>query len=197
MGDHEDAKATFLLERQEEIQHVPPQRRAKGGEGLIEQQYRLVTHQRPGNGHALAFAARHFTGLPLVQSREPDTFQCGGNLVALRFIQIERRRNAERHIGPQVEVGEDIVILKDHAHRTCCRGNPRHVAAINANRTGERWLESGDQGEQCGLAAARRADDGHEAPLRHRQSEIHQQVFIAEGGVADVNHEIRSSGWQA
>jgi len=58
--------------------------------------------------------------------------------------ELERRRDAERHIRPQIEMGKGIVILEDHRHRPLRWRGVRHVLAIEQDAAGLDAVETGD-----------------------------------------------------
>ena len=79
----------------------------------------------------------------------------------------------------------------------------RDVHAVDADLTRRRGVEASDEPEQCGLAAARRADDGEALPVRHVEGERVQdgeRRAAALNGLADAaqrDHEGRLAAWSA
>ena len=72
---HHHRQVALAPQRIDEVQHLAAQRRAEGGEGLVEQQQRPVAHQAAGERDALALAAGELRRQPRLQARQPDLLQ--------------------------------------------------------------------------------------------------------------------------
>ena len=64
VGDEDEGDADLALQRLELALHLLAQLEVEGAQGLVEQEHLGLEHQRPGQGHALALAARELCGPP-------------------------------------------------------------------------------------------------------------------------------------
>ncbi len=60
--NHQHGETALCLNAFDQRKHVLPKRRPQRSEGLIQQQYRLLPHQHPGQCNALALTAGHIAG---------------------------------------------------------------------------------------------------------------------------------------
>ena len=84
-------------------------------------------------------------------------------------------------------VRENIVALQDKAHMVAAkhggfvRREGQHIRVEHAQAAAVRRVQQAQQMQQGGLAAARRAHDGHKFPWRHGQ--IHAFEHLAHAGI--------------
>ena len=62
MRDHERRDAVFFGLSGQQFHHFPAAAVVQHGSRLVHQQQRRFVHERPGDPHPLAFAARHLVG---------------------------------------------------------------------------------------------------------------------------------------
>jgi len=158
-------------------------------EGFVGQQYRLVGEQRAGQRGALPHASRQGGGAFLLPVREPPLVQGGVRPGPGRLTLHAAVAQADRDIVEQIQPGQQRVTLRHDG--AAGQSSGRIVVAENADRTGGGLVQTGDQREQRGLAAARASDQGDMLTYRHLQLQpaedvaIGLRIAVAEAGDSD------------
>ena len=127
-------------------------------EGLVEQQHLGLDGQRPGQGHALALAARELRGVAVAQVRQADQLE---QLVHPRRdlgLGAAADLEPEGHVAPHRQVAEGRVVLEAEADAAAAGRRGGQVLALDAHGPGVGRVEPGDDAQQGGLAAAARAE---------------------------------------
>ena len=109
---------------------------------------------------------------------------------AFLLLLLRGAANAQR-IGDVIADGEmrkQRQRLEHHAEIALVRRQRRDVLAVEHDGAAGRLLQSGNHAQQCGLAAARRAEQAHERTMRHVELDIVDGGEIAElfGDAVDV-----------
>ena len=131
------------------------------GKRLVEQQEPWLRGQGARQGHALLLPAREFVGVARLHALQAHQGQdlvhpCGARGARQVF-------NAKTHVAPDVEVGEEGVVLEDHADAALfCRdvvvGAADHFFAQH-HLPAAGSLQARHRTQQGGFAAARWADE--------------------------------------
>ncbi|MNP58256.1 hypothetical protein D3C76_1531610 [compost metagenome] len=75
MGHHQRGDADFALDAADFVLHLFAQIGVEGGQWLVEQQHWRLDHQRSGQCHALALAAREFARVAVGVAVQAYQFQ--------------------------------------------------------------------------------------------------------------------------
>src|SRR6266571_150893 len=122
-----------------------------------------MAHDRAAHSHALALAAGEVARLAVEQLRRfAHTIQA----LVLRYALLLQR---EAHVGGDVEVRVERVILEDHGDVTVTWANRRDVLAADQDPPLIEWLEAGEHAERRRLAGSRRADEYEKLAIVDRQ----------------------------
>jgi hypothetical protein len=134
----------------------------------------------PGSTTRLLLAARQLARQPVLEARQVDQRQRGGDLLACRVGRNLAQLEAEHDVLVHGLVRPHRVVLKHHAHAAMLgqhhavgRGH-QPVADVDCAGVGPHV--AGDQAQGRGLAAAARAEQRHERVVAD------DQVEIADGG---------------
>ena len=94
---------------------------------------------------------------------------------------------AEADILPDRHVRKDRVVLEHHGQPALARRQRRDVAPADFHAAGRLCLQPGNDPQQCGLAAARRAEKGEELAICNVQVDARERNKAAErlGDVVD------------
>ena len=147
----------------------------QGCQGLVQQQQGGIYRQSPGNGHPLLLAAGQMVRLPVQQAFQAQQLHCPvqGRPAAILW----QTAQAVFDIAPHVQVGKQAGLLEHVTQGTAMRRQedllvlPQSMAYLQM-APGLR-LQAGNGPQQGGLATARRAEQGGNAP--RRQVEVHVQ----------------------
>ena len=153
----------------------------QAGERLVEQQHVGMLRERPGDRDPLGLAAGELLGTTAGELSDPQPvkpLQSGGAGLGARDAA---RAEPERDVLQGGEVGEQHLVLEDHADPTLPHRQRAKFAAVQPDRAlgGD---QAGDRAQQRGLAGAVRPDHGeHLAGLggeRHRDPAGHRDVDL-------------------
>ena len=106
------------------------QRRAEGGEGLVEQEQRPGAQERAGERHPLALAAGELAGAAGAEAVEADGGERGVHALPAGAVEAEVGAQAEADVLGGGEVGEEVVLLEEQGDRALGRGERREVAVL-------------------------------------------------------------------
>src|SRR2546423_12161625 len=87
---------------------------------------------------------------------------------------------AEGHVLAHCHVAERRVVLEDEAHPALARRRLGTVVAVDPDASRVGLLEAGDRAQECGLAAAARAEQGHQGPGRHLERDVLERDEVTE-----------------
>ena len=87
---------------------------------------------------------------------------------------------AEAHIVPDRQVRIERIGLEHHGDAAVGRRHDGHVGAVDQHAARGRVLQPGDDAQQRGLAAARRADEDDELAVVDLEVDALQHVDLAE-----------------
>ena len=181
MGHEHEGDADVALDLLELELHRPAQLEVEGAEGLVEEQHARAVDQRPGQGDALALAARELGG------------PAGGGVAELDGVEGRHRAlaplGARDLLDPQavLDVGEDVHVREERVvleHRVDVPGEGRaagHVLAGEVHPAGGRLLEAGDHPQHRRLARAARAEHREELAVVDREVHVVDGGDVAEG----------------
>ena len=129
--------------------------------------------------------AGEFVGIAALKALQAEQLQQPG-----RTAGVLAALEAKAGVAPGIEVGEEGVVLEDHAHPAALGRQPtplaRHGPAANRNGTALGLLKASDQAQQGGLAAARGAKQSHQLTGLKLEIDVPQRPVPAGGrtGVA-------------
>ena len=174
--------------------HPRPQAGVEVGEGLVEEQRPRLGDQRPRQRHPLLLAAGELVRVALAEAAEADRLQRRGDLVA---VGPAAERVAD--VGGDVHVGEERVVLEDHADPAAL-GRERSARAPRpprrrSRRAGVGLLEAGDQPQRRRLAAAAGAEQGADRALGDVEVETVDGDDVTEGFAQAAQAQPGGSGW--
>ena len=169
MGDQEEALAGLLPQVQQEHLHALAGQRVERAERLVEQQEVRFDRQRTCQPEALALAAGELgdglLGVLLEAHQLQDPARPRG---ALGLAQATDAK-AQGDVVEGVEPGHQGVVLEHHA---ALAAGPFECPTVDLHASLVRLLETGEDVQQCRLAAARRAQHHQRLALGQAQAEI-------------------------
>ena len=127
-------------------------------ERLVEQDQGRVWSQGPGQGDALLLAPAELVGHTLFHALQPGKVH---DLSYARSAGLFRQAaQAELDVGQNVDMGEQGVLLKDHAHtaKLWRHVDPPagHNLSVDLDHAGIQALKAGDEAQGRRLATSRR-----------------------------------------
>ena len=147
---------------------------------LVEQQYARLRRQRASERDALRLTTADLRWQAIRQVRQAD------ELEQLLGARAPRMRTYPPYLQPEGDVlehrqmREQRIALEREAERPRLRRPLGHALVAEVDLAGRRRLEPGDDAEQRGLAAAGRAEEGHELPLLDLEHDIAKRNDAAE-----------------
>ena len=183
-----------LAQRPLQLPELPPQRQAEmlveRGEGLVHQQQHGLRRQRPRQGHALPLAAREGRRQPVGERLQLDQRQQFlGAGIGHRGLLAPRERT-EADVLAHRQVGEQRVMLEDHADVALLRRQRLHLLPAHRERAGIESLQPGDRAQQRRLSAARGAQQRDHLAARQRQVDAAQHRPAAQGQARITNGKL-------
>src|SRR5262245_24178998 len=163
-------------------------------ERLVEQQHSGSGHDRAGEGHALLLAARELAREAIAVAGQAHERQCridpAPDLVARHALHPK----AEGHVLGDRAMGEEGVVLEDHADAPPVSGECGDSAALDPHLAAIERHEAGNAAERRRLAAARRPEKGEELARPHVEREVveraHGTIVLADAPQLDVGYRI-------
>ena len=149
-------------------------------EGFVQQQHVGLDRERSGQGHALPLPAgelrRQSIGElvevhQLEQLHDARADLCLGDLANLE---------PERHVAVDAQVLERCVVLEHEADVPLLGTQPRRVGAVDLDDAGVRLLQTGDDAQQRGLAAAGRPEQRREVAAVDVDRDVAESDEVAE-----------------
>ncbi len=185
---HEDkAGADPLLDADQLEPRLLAQFAVERGERFVEQQELGHLGERAGERDPLLLPAPQFVRpaprvIRHLHQRQHLGYPCVAAAALHAFLL-----QPERDVAGDVEMRKQRVGLEHHVDRTPVGRHVRRVAAVDLDAPAIGQLEPGDQAQQRGLAAARRAEQREQLAMldrqRHPIDRGHRAEFLAD--VAD------------
>ena len=156
-----------------------PQRGIEIRERLVQQQHARLRRQRPGERHALLLAAGELADAPALEAGEVHQRERPRD-PALQLLPAEPERlETEGDVLADVEMGKERVVLEHHAEPPGHRIGPGHVLAVDQDPAGVGRLESRQQPERRGLAAAAGPQQREDlASLERERDAVHRHGAV-------------------
>ena len=139
-------------------------------ERLVEDEDFWIVDQRARQRHALRHAARQLMRIGVAERRQADEIERRIDALPLAF-QDTLRLQAERDIVPDRAPGKQRGILKHDDPR---RVRPLDADIVLAQHPATRRFQSGDEPQQCRLAAAGGTEQSDEFARRDRETDVFQ-----------------------
>ena len=162
MGDVDEGDVHLALETFELELHLFAQFEVQRAEGFVQQQHARLVDQAARNGHALLLPARKLVDAAALEAFQADDLQhfqhFGADLAFRRLFQPQAKGDVLEHI----EMREQRVFLEHRVDRALVGRQVGDVLAIKKDIARFWGDEPGDHAQGRGLAAARRAEEGHE-----------------------------------
>ena len=180
VGDVDGGRTDAPLELLELVACRGTELRVQVGEWLVEQEYRWLADDGPGQRHALALAARELARLAVEQVTDPEErgrpLDSLGDLLPAHALGFEGEGDVLQHGHVRVE----RVALEDHRDLPGARRQVVDDLATDEDLPRGRRFEPGDHSEQRGLAAARRPEEDEELALLGREIHSVDRADVAE-----------------
>src|SRR3990170_5051683 len=188
--DVDERDAHFLLDLFELDLHLLAELQVESAKGLVQEQDTGPVDEGPGQGDALALAARQLRRLSTIQALEANHAQ--------RILDAQRsglaghlaHHQAVGHVVADVHVREERVILEDGVHVSLERRALRDVLAVEQDPPGGGQLEAGDHAQRRRLARTRRAQHREELALVDLEVDARHRLDVAE----DLAHALQAYG---
>ena len=150
--------------------------------GLVEQQHPGFNRQRPGQGDALALAARQLVRKAVRHVAELHPLQqgchTGLDLALGRAAGAGPHPQAEGHVLEHAHLRKQRVVLEDKAHLPIPHIGVGGVKAVQQHRACIGHVQPGDDAQQRGLARARWPEQRHQLTV----GDVQVQVVADHGG---------------
>ena len=163
--------------RQQVVQLGPQivaQARIQRRQRLVQQQDARLDRQGPGQGHALALAARDLVDPALGEMGDAHQLKHPPDPRVALGPGDAAQAQAVADIASHGHVGKQGVGLEHHADAAALDRQRRHILVVEPDApAGVRPLQPRDQAQQGGLAAARRAEHGQ--PLARPDLQVQGQ----------------------
>ena len=190
MGDQDGGRARLAEQLLDVRADAGPQVRVERGKRLVEQHDLRPDGQRPGQRHPLLLAAGKLMRVAPGQAGQPDRVE---KLGGARPATIPAGQ-PEPDVRLDGEVREEAAFLGDVADAPPFRGQvdagPVRHRGADRDRPGVGPLEAGQHAQQCGLAAAGRAEDGGQGSGRYLQVQPGEHPVGPEGLVQAGRREL-------
>jgi hypothetical protein len=178
-----DRGGLALLEQALELgPHLQPQERVEVGERLVHEQHLRPDRERPGHRHPLPLPARELArelrelALDVHERRRALHLAPDRGLVhPLLHAQAEGDVLEHRHVR------EDGVVLEHHRDVARAGRQAVHPPFADPDPAVGLGLQAGDDAQEGGLAAARRAQQDGELPVLHVERDGLERLEPAEG----------------
>src|SRR3989454_12064591 len=118
-----------------------------------------MAHDRAAHSDALALAAGEVARLAVEIGLEVEQLRRFAHTLQALVLRDTLLFQGEAHVGGDVEVRVERVILEDHGDVTVTWANRRDVLAADQDPPLIEWLEAGEHAERRRLAGSRRADE--------------------------------------
>src|SRR3954452_2942927 len=193
VGDIDRRGAELLLEPCHLDAHLHTQRRVEIGEWLVEQKRLGLADDGAPDRDALALAAGELARLAIEIGREVQ--RCGGGLDLTVDLVLGQPRHlqAEADVAAHAHMRIERIGLEHHREPALGRRRVDHVLAVDQDLAAGDVLESRDQPQERGLAAARWPHEHHERPIGDLQVRALDDVHGAEGFLhvlkCDLTHD--------
>ncbi len=155
----------------------------QGAEWLIHQQYLRLVDKGLCQRHALAHSSRKLVGVAVFESSQSDTRDPIARALECLGFWLAAKQRTRGDITQHVLPGEDGIGLEDIAN---ARVNALHGFAHHLHFTGAWPLQTGDEAQGGGFAAAGRADHRAELARRDAEGEVPYGGVGLSGGRAEA-----------
>ena len=144
---------------------------------LVQQQHSRVRRERSSQCHTLALTAAERRDVALVIPDQPDDLQKLPDS-SLKFSLVPARDpQPETDVARDGQVGEQRVILENHADLAVLSGNLCHVLRPNVDAARIRNLETRDHPQRRRLAATARAQQAQQLTRFHLEIHVLHRCF--------------------
>ena len=179
MGDVDGGDAHRVLDVLDDGAHLHPELCVQVGEGLVEEQHVRLDAEGAGQGHALLLAAGEALGQTvgiLVDLHElHELVGLLGDLGLGQLLVLQ----AELHVLAHGEMGEDGVILEDHADVALGGVQVVDALVVEVEVAALDAVEARDHPQKGGLAAAAGAQQGEELALLDLRVQVRNDHVVA------------------
>ena len=162
MGDVDKGDVHFPLQALEFQLHLLAQLEVQRAQGFVQQQHPGLVDQAAGDGHPLLLPARELVDAAALEAFEAHDLQHFQHFGADRLLRQFFEPQAESHVFKHVQMREQRILLEHRVHRPLVGRLTGDVLAIKKDIARFWGDEPGDHAQGRGLAAARRAEEGHE-----------------------------------
>ena len=178
MRDHHDGLAPGLPDAQQFGAHVFAGERVERAEGLIQQQQVGVMDERAGDSHALGHPAGKGCRPGVHKILQADEFdQIAGFFPRFAFLH-PQQTHGQQDVVQNCSPGHEVALLENEANAGLSPAGEGQPAFAG-------FLQTGEDAQQGGFAAARRTENAQEFALRHIHADITQDLqraaLVAEG----------------
>ena len=169
VGDVDGGDAQTPLQLLDDGAHLHSQLGVQITQRLVHQQNTWLDNKSSGQSHTLLLTAGQFVGLPVCQMGDLHQFQ---RLVNLGFDLLGGhlpRLEAVGYVFPDGQVGEDGVVLENHADVALVGGNVVDPLFAKVEVAALDGVKAGDHPQKRGFAAAGGAEKGKKFALLNVQ----------------------------
>ena len=190
VGDVDGGDAQTPLQLLDDGAHLHSQLGVQITQRLVHQQNTWLDNKSSGQSHTLLLTAGQFVGLPVCQMGDLHQFQ---RLVNLGFDLLGGhlpRLETVGYVLPDGQVGEDGVVLEDHANVALVGGNIVDPLFAKVKIAALDGVKTGDHPQKRGFAAAGGAKKGKEFALLNVQRNAVQRGEIAVALYGVLNNDL-------
>ena len=172
VGDEHGRHVHLVVQAPQPVAQLLAHLRVEGAERLVEQQQARLDGERPGQGHALALAARELGRHPVGEGLEVHELEQLGHALADLVLRALADLEPEGDVAVHAHVLERGVVLEHEADVAPLRRQAGGVGAVELDHARVGRLEPGHDPQQRRLAAAARAEQGGQRARRDIDGDV-------------------------
>jgi hypothetical protein len=167
-----------LPELTQQVKDLPASSRVEIACGLVSQDQTRPVDEGPGHGHALHFTTRYLVGIVVAAIPEAklgeEVFHPSPDL----WLALGLEQAGEGYILGHGKDRNQVEELEDDPHLvTAVAGKlavtqAGDILTVHEDAPSVRPVQAADEAQECGLATAALAHDGHELPRPDREAEV-------------------------
>ena len=196
MRDQQRRRVPAVDHVHHQLLHLGARDGVQGRERLVGQQQLRLARQGARQGHALCHAARQLRGVERAAAAQAHGLQrllhalAAGLLLQLRLA---REVQAEAHVAPRIQPGQQAGLLEHEARARVRRGQrlAEELELAPAPGAAVRRLQAAEHAQQRGLAAAAAAEQADDLARGNAQGDVLEHGLagrIAKARAACLQH---------
>ena len=162
VGDMDDGEALGAEDAAKVADQLLPQCPIERTHRFIEQQHLRIDRQRPSERDPLSLSPRERLDRSTFVATEVDQVEQFTHPIGTSLASNPVHAQAVRHVVPDVEMGEQRMVLEHHPDGTLLRSVPGDVDPIDRHRSGVEFEQSRHHPKEGRFPTPRRSEDRHD-----------------------------------